>query len=617
MDKAEAYAAVTRAGRRHWPLLVALALSAFLEVFRLNQEGLGNLYYAAAVKSMLGGWHNFFFASFDPGGFVSVDKPPLALWLQTASARLFGLHGLSLLLPEAIAGVISVALLYHLIERAFGRGAGLLSALALATMPINVVTSRNNAPDSLLVVTSLLAAWAVSLAAERGRLLWLLVGFGLVGVGFNIKMLEAFLVLPAFFVLYLLAAHVRWRARFVHLALASLMLLLVSLCWAVAVDLTPAGSRPYVGSSTTNSELNLILGYNGLDRLLPGRSFFTGHGRPPPAPPPSAAAIRFAGIGPPGPLRLVDRLLAGQIGWLLPLAVLGLVVLTCRRRWQTPFDRRQIATLLWGAWLVTGMVYFSVANEFQAYYLVMLAPAIAALAGAGAVALWDDFRSHRMRGWLLPAALAGTALWELKILADFPAWSWRLVPAILAVAALSVAVLVTARLVPRLRGRVRLRDGAAATGLLVLLIAPAVWAAIPVWQGGTLFPLAGPDSQPAGGRTQTAADGSILRAASAAADDLLNTSAGHDRFLAATPYATVAAPLILVTGRPVMALGGYTGADPILTPTGLAHRVATREVGQYLLGGPAQRDLADWIVLHCVHRVSTDLGGLYVCGPGG
>src|SRR5919199_1860777 len=197
-------------------LAAVLGLSAFLNLAWLPGEGYANTYYAAAVKNMLTSWHNFFFVSFD-AGFVSVDKPPLGLWVQAASAYLFGFNGLSLLLPQALAGIFCVALLYHLVRWAFGPVAGLLAALVLAVTPISVATSRNNTMDMLLVLSVLLAAWAVIRAAETGRLSWLLLGAVMVGLGFNIKMLEAFLVLPAFYLLYLLGASVSWRRRFVHL----------------------------------------------------------------------------------------------------------------------------------------------------------------------------------------------------------------------------------------------------------------------------------------------------------------------------------------------------------------------------------------------------------------
>src|SRR5215211_8689337 len=205
-------------------LTVVLALSAFLNLSWLRREEYANVYYAATVKNMLASWHNFFFASFD-AGFVSVDKPLLGFWIQATSAYLFGFHGWSLLLPQALAGVLCVALLYHLVDRSFGPVAGLLAALALALTPISVATSRHNNLESLLVLAVLLAAWAFILAAETGRLRWLVVGGLVMGLlGFNIKMLEAFVVLPAFYLLYLVAAPVGWRRRVIHLGFATIVI---------------------------------------------------------------------------------------------------------------------------------------------------------------------------------------------------------------------------------------------------------------------------------------------------------------------------------------------------------------------------------------------------------
>src|SRR5215204_862823 len=239
----EARALATKIAWHQLVLAAILVLSAFLNLYNLTGEGYSNEYYSAAVKNMLTSWSNFFFVSFD-AGFVSVDKPPLGLWIQAASAWQFGFSALTLVLPQAIAGVLSVALLYHLVRRTFGPVAGLLSALALAITPIIVVTSRNNTMDMLVVLFVLLAAWAFVVAAERGSLGLLLLGAVIMGLGFNVKTLQAFLVLPAFYLLYLLAARTPWRRRFLHLAAATAVLITVSLSWVVAVDLTPSDQRP-------------------------------------------------------------------------------------------------------------------------------------------------------------------------------------------------------------------------------------------------------------------------------------------------------------------------------------------------------------------------------------
>jgi 4-amino-4-deoxy-L-arabinose transferase-like glycosyltransferase len=255
----------------HWIALgVIIALAAFLNFFELQRDGYGNPYYAATVRSMIQSWHNFFFVSLDPGGFVTADKPPLGLWLQAASAKIFGFSGVSILLPQALAGVISVILLYHLVRRRFGPVAGLIAALALALTPISVVMNRDNNLDTTLVVFLLLAAWCVIKASETGKLRWLLLGAVMIGLGFNVKTLEAYLAVPALGLLYLLSAPLTWWRRIGYLALATVVMLVISLAWIEAVDLTPANARPYVGSSQTNSELDLAIGYNGIQRLLGG-----------------------------------------------------------------------------------------------------------------------------------------------------------------------------------------------------------------------------------------------------------------------------------------------------------------------------------------------------------
>ncbi|MBU1879228.1 MAG: glycosyltransferase family 39 protein, partial [Chloroflexi bacterium] len=266
---------------------LVILLGALLRFYDLGAYSIGNAYYAATVKSMLTSWHNFFFAAYEPGGSVTVDKPPLGFWVQAVSAYFLGVNGFALALPQALAGVLSIPVLFALVWRQFGAWAGLAAALALAVVPVTVATERNNTIDGLLVFVLLLAAGAFWLAARKGRLSPLLLGAALMGLGFNIKMLQAYMVLPAFYAVYLLGARCVWWKRLIHLGLATGVLLAVSLSWVVVVDLTPPESRPYIGSSDDNTVLELVTGHNGLSRLLPGGSLaaLTGGDRPqgPPA----------------------------------------------------------------------------------------------------------------------------------------------------------------------------------------------------------------------------------------------------------------------------------------------------------------------------------------------
>jgi 4-amino-4-deoxy-L-arabinose transferase-like glycosyltransferase len=348
--------------RRRWAtarfggLAVAVTASAVLNTVQLAQNGYANIFYSAAVRSMLGSWHNFFFVSFDPGGLVSVDKPPLGLWVQALSAKVFGFSALSLLLPEALMGVGAVALLYVLLARRFGTLAALTGSLAFATLPSFVAVSRANGVDTLLILLSLLACAAALRACETGRWRWLMLSALFVGLAFNTKTLAAYLVVPGIACGYLLCAPGSLRVRIAHLLAGGVVMAVVSFAWIAAVEATPASKRPYVGSSTNNTEIGLTFEYNGVGRVQgqnggPGQTRGRPGGRVPnsvqqrvnaqrqrehalPAPPrpvfpPSRREARnrlpvpFG--GPPGPFRLFGVGLGDQAAWILPFALVGLL----------------------------------------------------------------------------------------------------------------------------------------------------------------------------------------------------------------------------------------------------------------------------------------------------
>ncbi len=695
---------------RRVALGVIMALAAVLDFYALSQEGYANSYYAAAVKSMLQSWHNFFFVSFDPGGFVTVDKPPLGFWIQTISAKIFGFSGFSILLPEALAGVASVGLLYLLVKRFFGPLAGLLAALALAVTPISVVTNRNNTIDSLLVLCSLAAAWATLRAAERGSFRWLALAGLLVGLGFNIKMLEAYLIVPELLAVYLFAAPLGWRKRALHLLGFAAIMLTVSLSWITIVDLTPAASRPWVGSTSTNSELDLALGYNGIERLLgvfrgssSGSSLFS-----------ATSAGGPGGVsenGPVGLFRLFNTQLGGQASWLLPLGLIGLMasgwafdVVTFARalpvrlrlwraspeaRRDSHLSMRQASWVLWGLWTLTMGAFFSVAGFYHTYYLSMLAPGVAALAAIGAIELWADYQRPGWQGWLLPAALVVTGAVQAFILASFPTYATWLTPIVLGASLLAAALLIARRVVVMRAST--LAEGltaedlapdssamrwlrapalprvALSVALAALLIAPMVWSGYSVFQGtaGSL-PHAGPTattasfggsgatafggprgggfpggagefSPPAGftsgagefdppaGFTGGAPSGAASfggrpggESASSALIRYLEAHQGTAKYLVATVSANQAAPIILATGKPVMALGGFTGSDPILTVAQLQTLVREGQIRYFLLGGGGgggNSAVEQWVTSNCSTVTDSAAGSssLYVC----
>jgi len=632
--------------REHAAILGVMALAAVLNFARLGQEGYGNAYYAAAVKSMLIDMGNFFFVAFDPGGFITVDKPPIGFWLQGLSASLFGFSGFSILLPQALAGVISVGLVYRLVQRYWGKMAGLLAALFQALTPIAVATSRNNTIDSLLVMVLLLAAWFLVLAVEKPQSKWLYVSLLFVGIGYNIKTLEAFMVLPAFYGVYLLAAPLKVRQKLANLATATALLLVVSLSWSVAVDLTPESERPYVGSSETNSELDLAFGYNGLFHFLgigitvpgvngegqqammpsgnnpsspdndpalspEGDDSLAGDQNPPDGAPPQSGPGKGGSMfahetGDPGVFRLFNSQLGGQISWLLPLALFGMGAAAIVKA-DDPLrtNRRLQSVIFWAAWLVPQVIFFSVAVDYHRYYLVMMAPAVAALAGIGLVAFSAAYRSGGAVGWLLPVALAVNLAVECQLLKQTGDWGHNILITTLIVGTAGVAILI-AYLLRNSITPTRVLSPVMVMAIMALLAGPAAYAATPILYGGeSVLVHAGPElnrdklfsngNDPGGPpRDHQGGDQAKL-------EQFLLSHIQNEKNILAVASANEASQIILDTGKSVMAVGGFMGFEKIVDAQELAQMAQAGELRYFLVSSQlcmSQPELYQWITTH-------------------
>jgi 4-amino-4-deoxy-L-arabinose transferase-like glycosyltransferase len=573
--------------RAPWlPPVGAVTIAATLTLHELDQNGWANPYYAATVRSMLASWHNFVYASFDPAGLVAVDKPPLALWLQAASAELFGFTPLSLLAPQAIAGVLCVWLMYLIVARRFGRAAGTITAVALAVWPAAVAVDRHNNPDALLVLCLVAAAGAGMHAVETGRLRWLLASAAFVGLGFNVKMLAAYVVVPAIVGVHLARAPGSLRRRASQLLLFGAVVVAVSAPWVALVDLTPPAQRPYVGDTTDNRELSLVVGANGLARIdgpSSGRPRANGA-----APDPALAASRSHVGGLPGPLRLLESGLGRQGGWLIPFSIVGgLLVALTPALWRG--RRRSSALAILGGWFVVEAVALSAADGIvHPYYLSALAPPVAGLVGIGAVAMRDALRRGERRGSLAALAIGVTCAVELVLLRrDAGSLGWLELPLAAAIALL--APLLAIGLVPRLRGRAaprRASVAALAVGLCVMLAVPAAWSQT-LWDRPTSAtdPAAGPAAS--GSPSHHAPDRSTQGDGSPGLDtarllQFLSAHARGARYLLATQDSLTAAPLILASGLPIVALGGFGGRDPVLT-VGRLRRLVAAGALRYLL----------------------------------
>lgn len=662
-------------------LAAIVALAAALRFANLDAIGYANHYYTAGITSMLQSWRNFFFVAAEPGGAVSIDKPPVGLWLQAVSAYFLGVNGLAVLLPEILAGLASVVTLYHLVRRSFGTVAGLLAALAVAITPIVVATDRNNTMDSTLILTLLLAAWAFIKATESRKLRYLLLGAVLVGIGFNIKMLQAYLPLPAFYALYFLGASESLRRKFVNLALATVLLLAVSLSWAVAVDLTPADQRPYVGSSSTNSVLELMLGYNGIQRLtgmggsissfvarlsgsgsgFPGGSP-DGNGNVAPfgqgtdgsfpqrpqdggnspsqgqdgngqfQPPnvggrgngqstqPGARGLggAFPGTGQPGLFRLFIPPLSKEVSWLLPFGLFGTGLLLFGTRLRWPLMTEHQTLVLWGGWLVTGGVFFSLAGFFHEYYLSMLAAPLAALVGIGAVGLW---RLRERRPWLaiglLLLASGATLAFQAVTATSFTTAAWWL-PITVALFVIGAALLVTSA-----GGRVRYASVVGFVCVIAaLLLTPGIWSGLTVLNSSSNQSLPAAYS----GQASGPANNGGLQINQALLDYLTENTQGSG-YLMAVPSSMQGADYVIVTGRPVLYLGGFSGQDQVVTADGLAQMVANGELrhvywnasGGNGFGGQRGNpsDISTWVTSACTPVQGFDTATLSAGAPDG
>ncbi|MQY29328.1 ArnT family glycosyltransferase [Nocardia aurantia] len=416
-------------------LLIGTAVAYF---WKLTAAGWANEFYAAAVQSGARSWKAFFFGSLDPGNIVTVDKTPLSLWPMELSARLFGFSSFSMLLPEALLGIASVALLWATVRRPFGPGAGLLAGLVLALTPVAALMFRFNNPDAMLTFLIVAAAWAMTRALAGGRWRWLALTGLIVGFGFLAKQLQVMLVVPGLALAYLVAGPRRFGVRIGQLCAAGAGLLVGAGWWVLIAQLWPAGSRPYIGGSEDNSVLDLTLGYNGLQRLN------SEDGGP--------------RSGTPGITRLFQPELAGQITWLIPAALVLLVaglVLRGRRtsgpaavhRYSRTDDQRA-ALLLWGGWLlVSGLVFSYMTGIFHSYYTMTLAPAVAALIGGGSALLWREREKPWVRATLaLSVALTVATAWSIlsRTPAFFPWLRWTV---------LVVGVVATAAMLAPLCGR--------------------------------------------------------------------------------------------------------------------------------------------------------------------
>ena len=605
-------------------LLVATAIA---YLWNLTASGDANSFYAAAVQAGTKSWKALFFGSLDSSNFITVDKPPASLWVMALSGRIFGFSSASMLVPQVLEGVIAVGLLTASVKRWFGNGAGLLAGGMLAVTPVAALMFRFNNPDALLVCLLVASAYCLVRALEGGSTRWM-VGVGtLIGFAFLAKMMQAFLVVPGFALVYLIAAPTTVRRRVGQLLAGGAALLVSAGWWVAIVAAWPASSRPMIDGSSDNSILNLIVGYNGLGRL-------TGSGGGPGG---GGGGGNFSGE--PGVLRLFNDLMGGQASWLLPAALLVVVAGLAWRLRAPRTDRTRAAILLWGSWLVvSGLVFSLSAGVIHTYYTVALAPAIAALVAIGAAVAWRRRDAFAARA-LLALGVIVTAIWAIVLLGRTPSWEPWLVQVIAVAGGVSaVGLLMPARMVRRLSAAI------AVIALVAGLAGPVAYSAQTLGSAHTgSVPSAGPSSaggggpgggtftgvgagsppsaggglSAAGGGTRPNGGGAFARsglgtfpgageghsrssssraagmtggpgndAVSSALVAALKSSASGYRWAAATSGSQSAASLELATGGvPVMAIGGFSGQGGNLSLARFEAYVKAGDIHYYIASG--------------------------------
>ncbi len=620
-----------------------VVLAGILYLWNLTVSGYANTYYSAASQAGAQDWSAWFYGALDAGGFITVDKPPVALWVTGLSVRLLGLSPFAVLLPQALAGVAAVLFLWDAVRRQLGREAALIAGIAFAVTPAATLMFRYNNPEAVLTLLLVAAAWALVRGLEGGRLRWALLASVLVGFAFLTKYLQAYLVLPAFALTWLVAAPGSVLRRLGVLVASVVTVFAASAWWIAIVDLAPVASRPYIGGSTNNTAMDLVLGYDGLGRIFGGAGGDPGGGGGAPGGRGGGPGGGFGGS--PGLLRMFNEQWAGQISWLLPSAAAGLIVGLASRLRAPRTDPRRAAFLLWGAWAAVHVVVFSLMSGIaHPYYAVSIAPAAAALTGGGLIELWRARGRVRWAGLVIAAVLVATTWWAWQVLERTPDF-WPGVGMGAVFVAAAAGILAVASFVaedPRAPAIGRVALG---VGLAAILVGPLLYSVATVDKaiaGGD--PAPGPETGAFGGRGGFA--GGVAGGPSGFPGDAAGTDDAlvawllehHDgeTWLVAVTSANQAGPLQIASGVPVMAMGGFMGSDP--APTREQLRAAVREGrlryvllgGRGGLGGPAgpggffggdgqgnvAGDRADWVTSACT-RVEGLSVTLYDCAGAG
>ncbi|MFD4555893.1 ArnT family glycosyltransferase [Streptomyces sp. NPDC058469] len=634
------------ASRWERPALAAvLAVATVLYSWGIGHAAL-HPFYGAAIRSMAGGWRAFFFGGLDTHGSISIDKLPGAFWPDAVSVWLFGPHTWAAALPQVVEGVLTVWLLHRIVRAWAGPFAALVAALTLTLTPVTVVLNRATIPDTALTLLLVAAAGALQKAVRTERLLPLITCGIWVGLAFQAKMLQAWLVLPVFAVVYQIVAPGAPLKRALRFLLGGAVALAVSCFWVLIAWATPAADRPYLDGTSGNDPFALVFGYNGLSRFSSDATAFGA----------VAGTANSRTTGNTGWNMLINNTVGPQVAWFLPLAVLAAVLGVVWRTGQPRTDMPRAGFLMWGGWLAVHALVFSASNGNHAYYMAVIAPALAALAGGGLALFRSEYQSayepehepeqkpepepeHEPERWspyaspyeseqgpeqgpedksggrrhmALPAAIVLTVVWALVL-----DWPTRFVSWLLPIAVMLALCGVVGLWSRGPRTSPRMVHGALAAGIAATLVVPAGWAVStlnPLYAGAATAPIAGPvgnayyDSVRAhhaplriGIDRPSARDTALL--------DYLTTHRNGEKYLLATQTAYAAEPLLRAKSEPVLVMGGFTGNTPFPTTQQLGSLVTAHQLRYALL--TTQRPTTattTWVKSHCTRIPPADYG---------
>lgn len=597
-----------------------LLFTAIFYLWNLTINGMANSYYAAAAQAASTNWTAWLFGSLDAANFVIVDKPPISMMIMGLFGRIFGFSSWSMLLPHALAGIATVALVYLTVKRWYGACAGLIAGIVMAMTPAAALMFRFNNPDSFLTLFLTASAYSFLRAFEVNKpVLWLSLAGLFTGFAFNTKMLQGLLLLPIMTIIYISFARSKFTTRMWHLSVAGIVTIASTFWWSILAWLTPAANRPWVGSTNDNNIWSLIFGYNGFGRLF-GHGGGPGGGAPggggaanmaqigtQAAQPAQMVLPTGGGLGADGRgggpggvgfggetglLRIFNESFGPNIAWLIPVALIGggLVIWLLRR--APRHNKERVGVLLWLGWLLIHIVIFSMTSgTIHPYYVVAMAPAVAALVGVGVPYIWQAYTRRTKIAWLLPLSIAATTILNVVMLGYNNYWSWLIWLVIAAGGAATILALLPLAQTKRLKQ-------------IILSLAIIAGMAAPIAFSISTVATAHSGSIPTAGPGATAINGTNNESAQAESSLIAYLLANQNgaAWIAAVNSANESAPIQLSSGQPVMAIGGFNGSDSTLTLAQFKQLVKEGKVRYYVAssgqgksGGPGgNSEIASW-----------------------